>query len=206
MNKPAINTVLFSLTGCLVDFGARSSFLQQTTPSNIADDRNSDCAQLTPGAREALKYLKQHSITCAWVEPLPVTTCSKLSAQLPETISGTAIAGERPLPAPDAIWQALIALRIKRIQGCMLISGDPLVLQAALNAGLWTVGLAVSGPLCGQPLEEWKTLPQSHRDAMRTEATLALYRMGVHSVIDQLTELPGCLEDIAQRRLKGEKP
>ncbi|VFT17280.1 putative phoshatase [Pseudomonas aeruginosa] len=41
---------------------------------------------------------------------------------------------------------------------------------------------------------------------MRADATLELYRLGVHSVIDHLGELQPCLHDLAVRRLKGEKP
>ncbi|MFO6379826.1 HAD family phosphatase, partial [Pseudomonas aeruginosa] len=44
------------------------------------------------------------------------------------------------------------------------------------------------------------------RDRLRADATLELYRLGVHSVIDHLGELQPCLHDLAVRRLKGEKP
>ena len=44
------------------------------------------------------------------------------------------------------------------------------------------------------------------RDLARSKATLALFSLGVHSVIDHLEALDTCLVDIAQRRRKGEKP
>lgn len=50
------------------------------------------------------------------------------------------------------------------------------------------------------------TLPDTERDRLRADATLELYRLGVHSVIDHLGELQPCLHDLAVRRLKGEKP
>ena len=88
----------------------------------------------------------------------------------------------------------------------MLVSGEPRLLQAGLNAGLWTVGLAACGSLGGHALAEWQTLNGVQRELIRAEATLALYRLGAHSVIDQLTDLPACLDDLQIRRSKGEKP
>ena len=88
----------------------------------------------------------------------------------------------------------------------MLVSGQPRLLQAGLNAGLWTIGLGASGPLCGHAPGDWDALGNLDRDRLRAQATLGLYRLGVHSVIDHLGELDSCLQDIAGRRLKGEKP
>jgi hypothetical protein len=44
------------------------------------------------------------------------------------------------------------------------------------------------------------------RERKRGKATLQLFGLGVHSVIDHLGELDTCLADISLRRLKGEKP
>ena len=44
------------------------------------------------------------------------------------------------------------------------------------------------------------------QDLARGRATLTLYSLGVHSVIDHLEELDTCLADIAMRCSKGEKP
>ena len=97
-------------------------------------------------------------------------------------------------------------LNVERLDGCVLVSGDPRLLQSGLNAGLWTVGLASCGPLCGLPANEWLTLDPAQRDIKRGKATLQLFALGVHSVIDHLEELTGCLADISLRRHKGEKP
>lgn len=99
-----------------------------------------------------------------------------------------------------------MAMHVDQVEGCVLVSGEPRLLQAALNAGLWTVGLAISGPLCGLALADWQSLPMGERDRLRSQATLSLYRLGVHSVIDQLSDLPTCLADLSLRRHKGEKP
>ena len=60
--------------------------------------------------------------------------------------------------------------------------------------------------LCGLALGDWQALPAAEREKRRAQATLELYRLGAHSVIDHPGELPACLDDLAIRRSKGEKP
>jgi beta-phosphoglucomutase-like phosphatase (HAD superfamily) len=100
----------------------------------------------------------------------------------------------------------LMALNIERLEGCVLVSGEPRLLQSGLNAGLWTIGLASCGSLCGMAPEQWQALTEQQREHKRGKATVALYGLGVHSVIDHLGELGTCLADISLRQLKGEKP
>ena len=99
-----------------------------------------------------------------------------------------------------------MALNVERLDGCVLVSGEPRLLQAGLNAGLWTIGLASCGSLCGLAPNEWHALNQKDREHLRGKATVQLFGLGVHSVIDHLGELDTCLADISLRRLKGEKP
>ncbi|WP_339485615.1 HAD family phosphatase [Pseudomonas sp. EL_65y_Pfl2_R95] len=205
MNAPATHpqftAVLFGLSGCLVDFGA------QAEPSRGATAPNgwNEFSELAPGALELLNQLKQHNVPCAWLDELPKQACTELSSKLPEWIKNC----NRPArswPAPDACWQALMALNVSQLDGCVLISSEPRLLQAGLNAGLWTIGLAACGQLCGKTLSDWQNLEALEREQLRAQATLALYRLGVHAVTDQLTELGPCLSDLNLRRLKGERP
>lgn len=193
-----LTAVLFGLSGCLVDFGARMR--QQAT-----DKPDPEQAQATPGALETLRRLHQQGIPCAWLEQLLPASSRQLAAILPDWIK-PAPHSPAPWPAPDACWQALMALNVKGIDGCVLVSGEPQLLQSGLNAGLWTIGLASCGSLCGMTPSEWQALSQQEREFKRGKATVQLFGLGVHSVIDHLGELNTCLADIELRRLKGEKP
>lgn len=99
-----------------------------------------------------------------------------------------------------------MALNVQQLDGCVLVSGEPKLLQSGLNAGLWTIGLASCGSLCGLGPGEWQALSQQEREIRRARATVQLFGLGVHSVIDHLGELDTCLADICLRRFKGEKP
>ncbi|MNS85085.1 Phosphonoacetaldehyde hydrolase [compost metagenome] len=80
-----------------------------------------------------------------------------------------------------------------------MVSAEPRLLQSGLNAGLWTIGLATGGV-------RHETDSPQEQERKRGKATLQLFALGVHSVIDHLEALGDCLADISQRRLKGEKP
>ncbi|MCF4997128.1 HAD family phosphatase [Pseudomonas syringae] len=195
---PSLTAVLFGLSGCLVDFGARARN-QRTVVAEHAES--------TPGALESLNSLQRQGIPCAWLDELPVALSRPLAASLPEWIKPSQYpATIIPWPAPNACWQTLMALNVDRLDGCVLVSGEPRLLQSGLNAGLWTIGLASCGSLCGLAPGEWQALSQQEREHLRGKATVQLFGLGVHSVIDHLGELDTCLADISLRRLKGEKP
>lgn len=199
LSPPALTAVLFGLSGCLVDFGAR-------TRLHDADQTLHEQAHVTPGALDMLHSLHHQGVPCAWLDDLPDAVSRQLAASLPDWIKPAPIAMTARWPAPDACWQALMTLNVNHLDGCVLVSGEPRLLQSGLNAGLWTVGLASCGSLCGMTPNEWQALSRQARELKRGKATVQLFGLGVHSVIDHLGELSTCLTDIALRRLKGEKP
>lgn len=221
---PNFTAVLLGLSGCLVDFGARSKVTQHaphstayrafdngSTATQIQPDwidpvtiNSADYAQPTPGALELLHALQRKNISCMWLDDLPVETAARLAEQLPNGLRGCL--AQRPWPAPDACWQALIELNAKQHAGCVLISSDPRMLKAGLNAGFWTIGLATCGAPCGQSLQEWDQLSQKDRDKLRADVTLQLYHLGAHSVIDDLRDSQSCLAELHKRHCKGERP
>ncbi len=181
-----VTAVLFSLRGCLVHVEA-------------------DGARPAPGALACLAQLAEQSVPCLWLDAQASDDHGRLAAALPPGLPRQ-VGASRPWPAPDACWQALMALGSEHVHGVVVVSAEPALLQSALNAGLWTVGLAACNPACAHSARQWQGLSDSAQGKARGQATLALYALGVHSVIDHLEALPLCLGDIAQRLAKGEKP
>jgi len=182
----AFTAVLFGLRGCLVQ-------LVNGSP------------QPAPGALDTLSALRHRQTPCIWLDELSAAQGKRLATALPDWLPGQAVNG-CPWPAPNACWHALMALQSTRLEGCVLVSGEPRLLQSGLNAGLWTVGLANASPSCDVGSSQWQTMTEQERERARGKATLELFSLGVHSVIDHLEALDTCLEDIALRRRKGEKP
>ncbi|PYC18938.1 phosphonoacetaldehyde phosphonohydrolase-related protein [Pseudomonas mosselii] len=181
-DAPAFTAVLFGLRGCLV---------QATDGGPLP----------APGALDSLHHLRSQAVPCIWLDELTAAQGKRLSSVLPDWLPGHLVNGCK-WPAPNACWQALMSLDSQRLEGCVLVSGEPRLLQAGLNAGLWTVGLAA----CDLGSSQWQAMTRQEQERTRGKATLALFGLGVHSVIDHLESLDTCLADIAQRRHKGEKP
>jgi beta-phosphoglucomutase-like phosphatase (HAD superfamily) len=202
---PSFTAVLFGLSGCLVDFGAQARTLRDQDGTTLLSDDAQAFANPTPGALSALKNLKQQGVPCAWIEEYPASIAEQLAAPLKDLIQPTPSPNNH-WPAPDACWQALMSLNVGQLDGCVMVSGDPRLVMSGLNAGLWTVGIASCGPLCGLSPAQWEALSDLERERLRGRATLELYAAGAHSVIDHLGELDSCLADITLRRQKAEKP
>lgn len=216
MPEPQFTALLFGLTGCLVDHGARTVpvALQHSGHTDPSDPQllpalqasAAERAEALSGVTQLLQQLRAQHLPHAWLDELPEEVSLQLASALPQGIFASSRNGARPWPAPDSIWQALSALEVRSLAGCVLIASEPRLLQAGLNAGLWCIGLATCGSLCGLALADWQALPAPEREKLRAQATLELYRLGAHSVIDHPGELPACLKDLEVRRSKGEKP
>ncbi len=112
--------------------------------------------------------------------------------------------GGRPGP-----WMALanvIALGVGQVAACVKVDDTVPGIAEGLNAGMWTVGLALSGNEMGLTEAEVDALPPAERQSRRDAAAARLARAGAHVVIDTVAELPAALEAISARRGAGEKP
>ena len=78
--------------------------------------------------------------------------------------------------------------------------------QEGLNAGTWTVGVAISGNACGLSLTEWQALSVDEQKAYRKKACAQLEQAGAHYVIDSVVDLLPVIDQISQRLARGEKP
>jgi phosphonoacetaldehyde hydrolase len=69
-------------------------------------------------------------------------------------------------------------------------------IEAGLNAGMWTIGVAKSGNLVGLGLEEFDRLPATEQQSRVIAAHKSLRLAGAHVTIDTVADLPRAIEDI----------
>lgn len=113
-------------------------------------------------------------------------------------------AGGRPGP-----WMALqnvITLGIDAVSHCVKVDDAAPGITEGLNAGMWAVGLAVSGNEFGATWEEYQAMPVAEIATRREHAASKLYAAGAHYVVDSLADLPGVIAEINARLAKGERP
>lgn len=89
----------------------------------------------------------------------------------------------------------------------MVKVGDTLVdIEEGLNAGMWTVGLALSGNMVGLTEAEFARLSQEEVAALRQEIAPRFFAAGAHFVIDSIAHLPPVLDAIDARVRNGAQP
>ena len=119
-------------------------------------------------------------------------------------VSATDVPAGRPYPW--MVYQNLIQMRVFPVEACVKI-GDTLVdIEEGLNAGMWTVGLSVTGNLLGLTEAEVQGLPVGVLNEMRKAAAEQFYKAGAHYVVDGLADCPAVVEEINQRLKRGEAP
>ncbi len=109
-------------------------------------------------------------------------------------------------PYPFMCLKNAIELQVDCVAACVKVDDTVPGVEEGLNAGMWTVGLAVSGNEVGLSLEDWRALSEEERERLRARAYKRMWQAGAHYVIDTIADLPSCIEDIERRLARGERP
>ena len=109
-------------------------------------------------------------------------------------------------PYPYMCLQNAINLKVTTVQSCVKVDDTVPGVEEGLNAGMWTVGLAVSGNEVGLPLQAWQALPEDQKALKRSRAYGRMQQCGAHYVIDTIADLMPCIDDIQARVQRGETP
>lgn len=113
-------------------------------------------------------------------------------------------AGARPGP-----WMALACvqnLHIGAVAHCVKVDDTVPGISEGLNAGMWTVGLALSGSPAGMTLDEYEQADEAARHAVRERVTASFKAAGAHFVIDTVADLLPVMLVIEQRLTLGQRP
>jgi phosphonoacetaldehyde hydrolase len=177
-------------------------------PLQIAAIR--DHAQLIPGCRETLVTLRSRGIRIgantgysrAMMEPL-----LRAAAEQGYTPDSAVCATEVPhgRPYPYMSFKNLMDLEIETVLSCVKVDDTVPGIEEGLNAGMWTVGVAISGNEIGLSLADWEALPVADQRQRRARAHQRLLAGGAHYVIDSIADLPRCLDAIEARLARGER-
>ena len=113
-------------------------------------------------------------------------------------------AGSRPGP-----WMALEnvnRLGLKAVKHCVKVDDSAPGIEEGLNAGMWTIGIALTGNAVGLTEEEWQQLSMDEQRKYKQDAYVELRAAGAHYVINSLAEVIPVLEQIDLRLARGETP
>lgn len=117
--------------------------------------------------------------------------------------SGDTVEGR---PSPFMVYKALRDLAVWPARAVIKVDDTEVGIGEGLNAGTWTVGVAVSGNLFGLTEAETRALPPDEFARRRDAAAARLLAAGAHYVIDTVADLPAVAWAIEGRLTRGERP
>ena len=166
---------------------------------------------LIPGTLEAVAALRKKGIrigsTTGYTTEMTAINLRDARRQgyAPDsTVSASEMPAGRPYPF--MCLQNAINLQVDCVAACVKVDDTIPGVEEGLNAGMWTVGLAVSGNEVGLSLEDWQALPEHEQQMRRERAYRRMLQSGAHYVVDTIADLMPCIEDIETRLKRGERP
>lgn len=164
------------------------------------------------GAAQVLQWLRDQGLRTGSCSGYPRVVLDKLLPQAaaagvaPEhVVAGDELAaGARP--GPFMALANVLALGISDVRACVKVDDTVPGIEEGRNAGMWTVGLSLSGNEVGYSLAEYAQAPAEEVAARIAAAEHKLRAAGAHYVVDSIQDLPGVLLDIAARMRAGVEP
>ena len=168
-------------------------------------------ADLIPGTAELVATLRERGLKIGsttgytreiMAEVLPVAARQGFS---PDAMACTGDAADGR-PTPLLYYRNLLDLGIWPATATVKVDDTEVGIAEGLNAGGWTVGVAMTGNLVGLSRQELVALPAEERYRLRQSATGKMLAAGAHFVIDCVADLLPVVDAIEGRMLRGERP
>jgi len=171
----------------------------------------SDYSEMIPGALEAIAELRRRGIkigsttgyTTEMME-INLRDAARQGYKPDQTVCASDVPHGRPYPFMCLI--NVIRLGVSTVEACVKVDDTIPGIEEGLNAGMWTVGFAVSGNEVGLSLKEWNALPMAQKEQRRARAYQRMQQCGAHYVVDSIADLMPCIDDIQARINRGERP
>lgn len=166
---------------------------------------------LIPGAKSLFASLRRKGIkigsTTGYARPMMAINLREAARQGLK-VDAVATADDVPAgrPAPHMCLKNALDLGIGAVARCIKVDDTIPGIAEGLNAGMWTVGVSVTGNETGLSASEWARLSPAAKARTRKAATRRLKAAGAHYVIDGVADMAAVLRDVERRLKRGERP
>lgn len=171
----------------------------------------SSYSELIPGVLEVVAELRRRGIkigsTTGYTTPMVeinLRDAVRQGYKPDSTVCASDVPAGRPYPY--MCLQNAINLGVTTVHACVKVDDTIPGIEEGLNAGMWTIGLAISGNEVGLQRPEWEALAEAEKQARRERACRRMWQAGAHHVVDTIADLLPCLDDIQARLRRGEQP
>ncbi|HVP20060.1 MAG TPA: phosphonoacetaldehyde hydrolase [Spirochaetia bacterium] len=168
-------------------------------------------AELVPGARELADELRAWGIgigsTTGYLRPIMDILTAEAASQgfvADAVLCPSDVPAGRPYP-----WMCFLnAIKLQAYPPRRLVKiGDtPADIQEGLNAGMWTIGVTLSGNEVGLSRSQLSALTDEEQSVLMQEAEKRLRDAGAHFVTESVGTCRDVLAGIEERIIRGEQP
>lgn len=166
---------------------------------------------LIPGVAPTIERLRARGIkiggTTGYTRPMVEILLEKAEAQgySPDAaVCPDDVGAGRPYPW--MIYENAIRLKAHPLWAIVKVGDTPSDIQEGTNAGVWTVGVAMTGNMIGMTEQEWAGLPEDEKYWQIVRARQLMNAAGAHYVIDTVAEIDVVLDRIEDRLANGDRP
>ena len=170
-----------------------------------------DYADLIEGAAETAREVRARGLKIGSTTGYTHELMDKLlplaaeQGYAPDTLVCT---GDTPAgrPSPLMMYRCFLDLSVWPAWSVVKVDDTEVGIAEGLNAGAWTVGVALTGNVFGLDPAETNSLPSDDFAVRHAIAYGRLNRAGAHFVIDGVADLPEVLDEIEGALARGERP
>ena len=99
-------------------------------------------------------------------------------------------------PAPYMIYKNMIDLAIPSVDNVVKVGDTIADIKEGLNAKVWSIGIVTGSNEMGITEEEYNHRSADELAELKREVRERMLAAGAHFVLDNITELPACIEKI----------
>ena len=172
-----------------------------------------DYAGLIPGTLECVSELRKMGIkigtsTGYFTEAMEINLVrAKEQGFVPDANSWATAPGiSEGRPAPWMVFDNMRQARVFPPEAVVKVGDTKPDIGEGLNAGVWSVGVSLTGNEVGLSEAEVKAMPADKLQRFNRKAAEGLAMAGAHYVIDGITDLLPIIEEIQRRVKSGDRP
>jgi phosphonoacetaldehyde hydrolase len=109
-------------------------------------------------------------------------------------------------PAPFMCYRNAIELQVFPLSSCVKIGDTPSDIGEGLNAGMWTIGISMTGNEIGLSRRDFDALSKDEQEALKVRACSRLKNAGAHYIAPSVAQCSEFLLEIDRRIAAGERP
>ncbi len=209
MSQPRIAAAWEAAQGAAPDDAAIDRVYEVFVPMNV--EAVTDFCTMIEGAVPAVNRMRARGLkigsTTGYTRSIMARVLPLAKAQGYEP-DNLVCAGDLAEGRPSALmmYRTFLDLGVWPAHTVVKVDDTGVGIAEGLNAGCWTVAVAVSGNAFGLNPSETAALSPAEYAEMKAKAYSDLRRTGAHYVIDSVADIDWVLDEIEGRLSRGERP